>query len=539
MIPTPLRFALHLQGDRLIAAITQRGRLEIFIVEAEQPAAALRAELDARRVRPRTVAIGLPRAAVTVKPIELPAIGDLGEMVRFELERHVPFPADDAPFDFTMLPAEPGAPPAAEGGRRVLLAAADRRVVDTALRIAQEAGLRPTSVTVASHDLVDLVRAPRGRRIAWAHRIGADVELLLLVGDSLALSRVVASADDATLAAEIRRSLSVVRWHAVDEVWISGDGNAPDGPSTDALTTLGAPVTAPPYTAHAAELLAGADGEHRGLRQLAAAVAAGRRVRSLDLIPAALRPRRLTRPQIITAGVAAATLLMVLGALLVPGYRDRSRLEALNADINRLAPEVRAIGRLQQELDRKKVLLATVESIEANAIRPLPVLRELTELLPADAWLTLLSLDTKGAELTGQAAAASTLIPLLENSPRFERVEFASPVTRGRDKEQFRIVARWEGGTPRAITAAAPVPMAPRPPAPPAGATVGPAPAPPMPAMPPTPSMPPTAPRAAAPPARPAVPPTLTDPDAPASTDPTVQPRRQLAPIPPPGDLRR
>jgi Tfp pilus assembly protein PilN len=85
--------------------------------------------------------------------------------------------------------------------------------------------------------------------------------------------------------------------------------------------------------------------------------------------------------------------------------------------------------------------------VEAAAIRPLPVLRDLTELLPNDAWLTTVSLDPKGVELTGAASAASTLIPLLENSPRLERVEFSSPVTRSRDnKEQFRIRAAWEPG---------------------------------------------------------------------------------------------
>jgi Fimbrial assembly protein (PilN) len=100
------------------------------------------------------------------------------------------------------------------------------------------------------------------------------------------------------------------------------------------------------------------------------------------------------------------------------------------------------------------------------------VLRELTDLLPSDAWLTTISLDNKGVELTGQAAAASGLIPVLENSPRFARVEFASPVTRGRDKEQFRIRAAWEtptaasdsgpGGASAAVT---PPPVAPPPPA--------------------------------------------------------------------------
>jgi len=56
------------------------------------------------------------------------------------------------------------------------------------------------------------------------------------------------------------------------------------------------------------------------------------------------------------------------------------------------------------------------------------------------------------------------LIPLLENSPRLERVEFASPVTRGRDREQFRIRAAWEAPAPPA-PAAAPQPPAARPPA--------------------------------------------------------------------------
>jgi Tfp pilus assembly protein PilN len=101
------------------------------------------------------------------------------------------------------------------------------------------------------------------------------------------------------------------------------------------------------------------------------------------------------------------------------------------------------------------------------------VLRELTEILPNDAWLTTLSLDNKGVELTGAASAASALIPLLENSPRLERVEFSSPVTRGRDnREQFRIRAAWEvaaapapTATPSAPGAAAPTP-APTPAAP-------------------------------------------------------------------------
>src|SRR5439155_26697405 len=119
------------------------------------------------------------------------------------------------------------------------------------------------------------------------------------------------------------------------------------------------------------------------------------------------------------------------------------------------------------ELERKRALVTAVQTIAASAIRPLPVLRELTEILPGDAWLTMLSFDTKGVELTGQAAQASALIPVLENSPLLERVEFASPVTRGRDREQFRIRAAWEVGRPEAAAVGAATPTRPTPGAPP------------------------------------------------------------------------
>src|SRR5207253_11518276 len=81
-----LRLAVVMLGDRLGVAAIQRDRVETFTIDAENPGAALRAELDARALRARTVAIGLMRSAVTVKPIELPAVaGGPQDMVRFEL----------------------------------------------------------------------------------------------------------------------------------------------------------------------------------------------------------------------------------------------------------------------------------------------------------------------------------------------------------------------------------------------------------------------------------------------------------------------
>jgi general secretion pathway protein L len=447
----PIRLAIALLGDRLAVAVLNGSRVEAFTVDAESPAEALRAELDARRLPARTAALALARSAVSVKQIELPPVaGDTRQMVGFELERHLPFPAEDAPFDFVTLPAEPATERAASAtppGQRVLLTAADRRVVDAALRFAEEARLRPLSLTVAAHNLPVLARMRRDRRVAWVHRAGGATDLLLLHGDALLLSRSLPATDDAPIAEEIQRSFAAVRWRECDAVWISGDGDAPGSPTDGPLSSLGVPVVEPAWTPAARQRLEGLAPEHRGALQLAIAVVSARGARPLELLPTTIRPRRLTRPQATTVGMAAAAVVLGILALLAPGWREQRHLSRLNAEIARLDPTVKETDRVLRELERKRKLIATAEGMEATGIKPLPVLRDLTELLPNDAWLTTVSLDPKGVELTGQASAASALIPLLENSPRLERAEFSSPVTRGRDnKEQFRIRAAWEAG---------------------------------------------------------------------------------------------
>src|SRR5256886_5844195 len=275
----PVRLAVVLLGDRLSGAVVQQNRVDTFVIEAENPAEALRAELDARGLTVQSVAVGLARGGVGVKPIDLPpVVGEMREMVRFELDRHLPFPADDAPFDFHLLPpdGEPGEP--GSDTTRVLLTAADRRVVDTAVRLAEETKLRPVSITVAAHDLLALVKTARHARVMWIHRCGATADVLLANGATLVASRSVPATDEAELLPEAPRSPGVARWRECDAVWVSGDqADALAG----ALLPLGAPVTRPPYTPRAEQRPAAITAEPPGARELAVAVASGRGVRPL------------------------------------------------------------------------------------------------------------------------------------------------------------------------------------------------------------------------------------------------------------------
>ncbi|MBI2529276.1 MAG: PilN domain-containing protein [Candidatus Rokubacteria bacterium] len=438
------RVGLFLHEHALtVAAVTGRGRLEHFTLASEEDLASLlRAELATRHLRPRWMRIGLQRSLVTVKPLELPAAAEssLAEVLRFELERHVPFSPEEMVFDSLALPTTRGGP------LRVLVAACERRAVERALRLLAEPRLKPLSVTVACHNLPALLgRRLEARRAVWAHRRGEATDLVFLGSGELRLSRTVPAADGDELAGEIAGSLRLLKWKDFEAVWVSGDaiGGLVSSP---ALAALGAPVSEPPYRAGVATLLETVPEGERGVTVLALAVALGPRQPVLNLLPEALRPRMLTGGQVVTAGVAALAAALGLGALLTQGHADRRYLEDLDRTTRALAPQVKVVEKIAAELNQKKRLLAAFKAVEESGIRALPVLRELTERLPPDAWLSTLTLDTKSIELAGQASAAGQLIPLLESSAWIERVEFTSPVTRGRDKEQFRIKAAWEAG---------------------------------------------------------------------------------------------
>jgi Tfp pilus assembly protein PilN len=455
--------AVVLFPDRLAAAVVHGGRVTdtFSIVDAERPAEALRAELERRGLGARKARLALCRGFVTVKPVTLPvaADGDLAQMVRFELERHVPFAADDAAFDFTPLPA-------AEGGPRVLVAAAERRAVERAVQLLAEMRVRPVSLSVAAHDLVGLVRRrPAGQRVVWMHRAAGSTDLLFLDGPSLVLSRSVPAMDLETIVPEIRGSLVLLRWTECAALWVSGDG-AEAARSAAALGELGITVEPPPLSPRARRDLGAVEADGDGATLLAAAVAVGARPPSLNLLPVALRPRRITPAQKLTTAMLVVTAGLGIAALVAPAVRDQHNLSRLDAEVRSLDPQIRALERVTVDLERERKLLETLQTVGASSLRPLHFLRDLTELLPPDAWLTALTIDQKGAELTGQAGGASALIPLLENSPRLERVEFVSPVTRGRDKEQFRIRAAWEVAPPSAAPSPATPASAARPPRP-------------------------------------------------------------------------
>lgn len=409
-----------------------------FSVPADEDAAgAIRGRLAEAGVSARRAHVGLPRRAVVAKMVELPTVpgADLRRMVGFELERHLPFPPSDAVFDFEVLDTGPGRP------GRVLLVAVERRSYERVRQLLQDAGLTPRLVGVGIHSLARLAKgdAGRGRIVLWLET--TDAELAVVVRGRVVASRAFplpadGEARERALETEIGRTLAALpEADRVSVAEVVVGGLPPPAFAVDRLPVR-VGVAAPPGIPAP---------EDASLPALAAALERpGKRPLVANLLPDELRPRPFPWPLVATAALALVTLGIGIAIPAVTFVKERRTLAALDAGISRLAPEVRRAEQLAAEVERGRRELTTLRGFEDQGLHPLPVLRELTETLPADAWLTTLSVDRNGLELGGFASAASQLIPLLEASPGLERVEFTSPVTKGRDREQFRLRATWE-----------------------------------------------------------------------------------------------
>jgi Tfp pilus assembly protein PilN len=173
----------------------------------------------------------------------------------------------------------------------------------------------------------------------------------------------------------------------------------------------------------------------------------------LNLLPPDLRKKakEVGRPLLIVLTSLALLFALTWGVGAFMHYRKE--LDAVNDEIKKRRPAVEALEKLQKQRDEYRKEMAELVQVRSGEISKVSVLEELTRLLPDTTWIWNLKYNGKEMELSGFADSASDLIPLLDRSPLFEKVEFLAPVTKemhlrgdgNKEKERFKIKAKIEG----------------------------------------------------------------------------------------------
>lgn len=382
-----------------------------------------------------SVVIGLPGRQGFLRQLQLPAKDPslLRRVLEFDLERHLPIPAEKLCFDF------------APGGRTgslwtLLLGAVPKQFVEAAVEPFALDGIRPTGATLvpaAAAAAAALTGAPRGRGLM----LEADERVL---GGQLVDAGRVVWQDERALGSSLEEDLleaarALVRAapRTVPITWTLWMGKGPREPierwaREESLACLtvgsrvrGAAALDPTYTAALALALQGVGlGPWR-----------------LNLLnPAALPSRRTT--WLRGAAVAALALALLGAGWWFNSYRLERRALAKNlAKIEWLAPQAQA---LEAEARRGTEVRRLVEGLETARRGPskITLLRELTVLIPRHTWLTRVSYKRGEVELSGYSSSPQEVIPRLEASPLFQQASFTGSIEREGGQERFTIRVR-------------------------------------------------------------------------------------------------
>ncbi len=371
-------------------------------------------------------------------PAEDPSL--LRRLLEFDLERHLPLPAEKLCFDFALLGRERGTV------WNLLLAAAPKHIVEAAVEVLALGGIRPTGATltpIAIASLAALAGAPPGPGLTMEMAEGVLRGEVLEAGRSLwQHERPVSGESEAermkairALGDEARRGTSITwaLWmgeeprepfaRGVFESWARQAGL----PCLDPLDRLrGTPSHADrAYTAAFGLALHGL----------------GRGAWRLNLLSPSILPSRRAVRMRTAAGVILALALLGVGGWL-NGYRLERRALAKNlAKIQRLAPQVQA---LEAEAKRIAETRRLIEGLAGAKREPskLVLLRELTLLTPRHTWLTRVTYRRGEMEVAGYSTAPQEMIPQLEASPLFQQAGFAGSIEREGAQERFTIRAR-------------------------------------------------------------------------------------------------
>ncbi len=391
---------------------------------------------------PDQTVLCLPRTEASVSRLVVPeaARGSLEQVVGYEVERLLPLREEEIYYDYVTTE---------EGGEErrlgVVIFCFPRQTVDPLINLLVEHNLRPQSVTLSSaaHTTTLFACCPaEHRQRVLAAREDGHLELNFLNERQLVASHTVPIARVAevdtwtdTLARSIARNFP---------------GSAPDTIPVftwDAHGTLPVRVEPERNLAHAAQErfpVVAADGALSVVTcsAIGAALQAVGEGEEVNVLPTASRAHRekLLSPLTLVFVGCILVLSLVWAASVV--IQDRRALNRVRDQIQTMAPAVRQVQDDEAVAQRLQAQLRTLRS--ETRIRLTPLLKDMSERIPQQVYLTNFQFKNGKVELTGVAksGSASDLVGALEASPCLQDVAPKAPFKTSSRGETFTLGAQ-------------------------------------------------------------------------------------------------
>ena len=149
-------------------------------------------------------------------------------------------------------------------------------------------------------------------------------------------------------------------------------------------------------------------------------------------------------PMALTIILLAVLIAAGLFWLISPLQIEERKIVMIDREIAVRRDEVKKIEALKKESEELKKGIAAINDFRTARPMTLIVLREVTQILPQNVWLSRVRITESAVEIEGYAASATDILPKLEASGYFKKVEFASPTTRDVRLNADRFIVKME-----------------------------------------------------------------------------------------------
>jgi general secretion pathway protein L len=384
-----------------------------------------RAELGAEGC---PVTLCLPKAWAIIKTVDYPlsVLENLSSVISYELDRITPFTPENAYYDFKVFKM-------GEEKVTILVAAAKADVLEPYLKALRDREVRVDQITVSLLGLSSLSRYMDER----------EDFLLLTVGESryegvLFLSGTRFETISGSFPGGDERARIEQLEKEIDEPVSISDGR---DRSVGVIINLKdkSPLLRAGLTSQIKRPLQFLDESDIGFKtagwgqsQIPYAAVGGALeslwLKSLGLNLLRKGQRKKSSPPWIVSLLLVLTLSGLLGAYwLRPIEIEEQRLQYLEKEITLKKAAVKKVDDLKGEIDSAAQEINLINDFKRKRPVSLNVLKELTLVLPKTAWLTRVRVFESQISIEGYAPSATSLIPRLEATAFFRKVEFAAP----------------------------------------------------------------------------------------------------------------
>lgn len=424
-----------------ISAARRFGREEGKAPDPERVASAAAVFLRETRQTPREVCLCIPRAWILYRTAEFPAVvsENLPGAVSFEMDRLTPLSADKSLYDFRVLDRS-------DDRLEIALAAARADRITPYLNSLREKGIVVNRVIVDTLALAALAGFACGGKDAVLVSVAGSRYEVGRLRESLVRSSAAGSFRGAGTQERIAEILPEIE-SRIEEIRALGETpRVIVASGDDSMLTLQEHLQVPVLSLRDTDLKL----QYPSEGKTPSLAAAGALLASLLPDPAAMNlldrgaPKSEGRPLIFTAVLTAVLAAMIILLLLTPLHVENRRIAEIDRQQAANREEVRKVEALRKDADTQAGEVATIRKFKDKKMLALDIMRELTTVLPKDTWLTRVRVTENSVDIEGYAKSATEILPKLEASPCFIKVEFAAPTFRDTRTNTERFVIKME-----------------------------------------------------------------------------------------------